>query len=227
MSAREWISRLLLIAMASLSVGVVAACGGEDIREEATLIRLADTGTGNQRITNAVAKFVLEVGFDHTVEVVTMSRSEMQAALASGTIHLNMEIMQQDILSWYNGQIESGNLVNLGTTYEADPPVEKVAHGSLQTIDPDLVKMLRKFNIRLDRLEKTIAWVEENDIQDTQKMAIFYLFNFNFEDGWKAWMPFANAEPIRQELTSLTGLRASDTYKGQVRKVEEDEEAPE
>ena len=101
--------------------------------------------------------------------------------------------------------------------------MEKVAHGSLLTIDPDLVKMLRKFNIRPDRLQKTIDWVEENDIQDTQKMAIFYLFNFNFEDGWKSWMPFPNAEPIRQELTNLTGLRASDTYKGQVRKVEEDE----
>ena len=223
MNVRAWISRLLLIAMVSLSVGLVAACGGEDIREEATLIRLADTGTGNQKITNAVAKFILEVGYDHTVEVVTMSRSDMQAALASGTIHLNMEIMHMEILSWYNDQVTSGNLFNLGTTYEADPPVEKVVHGSLLTIDPDLVKMLRKFNIRPDRLEKTIAWVEENDIQDTQMMAIFYLFNFNFEDGWKAWMPFTSAEPIRQELTAITGLRASDRYRGQVRKVEEDE----
>ena len=99
MSVRAWISRLLLIAMVSLSVGLVAACGGEDIREESTLIRLADTGTGNQKITNAVAKFILEVGYDHTVEIVKMSRSEMQAALADESIRVFANERQGETLA--------------------------------------------------------------------------------------------------------------------------------
>jgi len=45
----------------------------------------------------------------------------MREDISKGELDLNMEIWQQNIIDWYNEQIEQGNIVNLGMTYEVGP----------------------------------------------------------------------------------------------------------
>ena len=84
-------------------------------------IRLSDQQFESHWINNALVKFVVENGYEYPVETIEMTTPIMQATLASGEIHLNMELWQQNLIDWYNEETAAGNIINLGETYEGGP----------------------------------------------------------------------------------------------------------
>jgi len=65
-------------------------------------------------------------------------------------------------------------------------PIDKGFHKSLKQIAPDVREMLTKMMAGLDRINKTAAWSKENEVQDWEEAAIYYLNNW--EDTWKTWV---------------------------------------
>ena len=72
-------------------------------------------------VNNAIAKFIIEEGYGYSVETLESTSLTMQTSMSKGEIDLNMEMWQQNWIDWYNEQIEQGNIVNLGMTFEAGP----------------------------------------------------------------------------------------------------------
>jgi len=65
-------------------------------------------------------------------------------------------------------------------------PLPLVAHRSLRDIAPDVVAMLEKMTLGLDRCNKIAAWAVENEIQDWEKAAVWFLREY--EGHWKTWV---------------------------------------
>ena len=85
------------------------------------LIRLYDGQWESLWVSNAIVEFIVEEGYGYPVETVVQTAPVMQDAIQKGEIDLNMEAWQQNWIDWYNEQTETGNIVNLGMTYEAGP----------------------------------------------------------------------------------------------------------
>ncbi|MCH8864030.1 MAG: hypothetical protein IIB13_01525 [Chloroflexi bacterium] len=71
------------------------------------------------------------------------------------------------------------------TAYET-LPIDKGINPSLREIAPDVVAMLEKMNVGLQPINVTAAWAVENDVQDWELAAIYYLENY--EDRWSTWV---------------------------------------
>ncbi len=78
-------------------------------------------------------------------------------------------------------------------------PIDKLAHSSLQQKAPDVVEMLKKMNIGLDPLTKTLAWAEEFQVEDWGQVAVYYLQTFG--DRWPAWVTPKAQEQIERALS--------------------------
>jgi len=109
-------------ALAALVVTVLlsGACGLLGGGQK-PVIRLHGTEYDSSLINNAIAEYVIEEGYGYPVEIVEITNQMMQEALPKGEIDLKMETWQQNRIDWYNENIENGNIVNLGMTYEAGP----------------------------------------------------------------------------------------------------------
>jgi len=77
-------------------------------------------------------------------------------------------------------------------------PINKMAHVGLMANAPDVAEMLRKMIVGLEPLNETLAWAQENDVQDWEEAAIYYLQNN--EDRWKTWVMPEAYENIKQAL---------------------------
>ncbi len=88
---------------------------------EKPVIKAYDGQWQSIRVNNAIVEFIIEQGYGYPVESVEMTSQEMQAAMETGEINLNMEMWQQSRLDWYTEQLEKGNIINLGMSYEAGP----------------------------------------------------------------------------------------------------------
>jgi len=69
--------------------------------------------------------------------------------------------------------------------YEAVSPVNSVWSG-LRDMAPDVVALFEKMNIGLELTNKSAAWAKENEVQDWNKVGVWYLRNN--EDRWKTWV---------------------------------------
>jgi len=98
----------VLFLIAVLAVG----CGQKPV------IRLYDGQWGSLWVNNAIAEFIIEKGYGYPVEAVVANTIVMQEVIEKGEIDLNLEMWQQNFIVWYNEQIERGNIVNIGITYE-------------------------------------------------------------------------------------------------------------
>lgn len=107
---------LALLATAVLIVSCGPIGGGQK-----PVIRLFSDQNDSMRLNNALAKFIIKRGYGYPVETVEMTTQMAEQAIQKGEIDLNMEAWQQNRLDWYNEQVEKGNIVNLGMTYEAGP----------------------------------------------------------------------------------------------------------
>ena len=77
-------------------------------------------------------------------------------------------------------------------------PIDKVAHVGLLKKAPDVVEMLRKMMVGLEPLNETLAWAEENDVQDWEDAAIHYLQTY--KDRWETWVTPEVYERIEKAL---------------------------
>lgn len=325
-----------LVATALLTGACTLLGGGQK-----PVIKLHDAEFKSIWINNAIAELIIERGYGYPVETVVETTQAMQEAIQKGEIDLRMEGWQQNFIDWYNEQIEEGNIVNLGITYETGPqffiiprwvaeqydiktvfdikdhwelfkdpqdpskgvfyncligwqcaeinhvkleaygltryynivspgspaaleaalarpqmnrqpvfgyywaptalmgaydwyileeppytdqcwekvtaaredkslrpidqacayegsPIDKIAYAGLVKKAPDVVEMLRKMVVGLEPLNETLAWASENDVQDWEEAAIYYLQNY--EDRWKTWVTTEAYERIKEAL---------------------------
>ena len=328
---------LAALLATTLLTGACGLLGGG----EKPVIRLHGGEYNSNLINNAIAEYIIEEGYGYPVEIVEMTNTMMEEALPKGEIDLRMEGWQQNRIDWYNENIENGNIVNLGMTYEAGPqffiipkwvaeqynietvfdmkdhwelfkdpqdptrgafyngisgwgatdinivkleaygltryynsvlpgssdameaamaraqmnrqpvfgyywaptalmgaydwyileeppytaecweqitaarddeslhpideacayeeiPIDKIAHSGLLKKAPDVVEMLRKMMVGLEPLNETLAWAEENDVQDWEDAAIHYLQNY--KDRWETWVTPEVYERIEKAL---------------------------
>ena len=82
-------------------------------------------------------------------------------------------------------------------------PIDKLAHKGLLGRAPDVVEMLRKMNVGLDPLNDTLAWTEENSVQDWKQAAIYYLQTY--EARWRSWVTPDAYEKIKDDLEDVSG----------------------
>jgi len=69
--------------------------------------------------------------------------------------------------------------------YEAVSPVNAVWSG-LRDKAPDVVALFEKMNIGLEQTNKSAAWAKENEVEDWEKVGVWYLRTY--EDRWKTWV---------------------------------------
>ena len=331
----------LLIAALLLATACAPIGGGQR-----PVIKLYDGQWDSLSLNNAIAEFIMEKGYGYPVETVVLSSQVMQERLPTGEIDLDMEMWQHSRIDWYNEQIERGNIVNLGMTYESGPqffiipkwlaerynittvfdmadhwelfrdpedpskgvfyncivgwrcdeinevkleaygltryynlvspqsedaleaalarpaqrrqpvfgyywaptwligaydwyvleeplyteqcwervtaaveddnlrpldqacayatlPIDKVAHRGLLEKAPDVVEMLRRMLVGLEPLNETLAWAQENDVQDWEEAAIYYLQNY--EERWETWVTPEAYERSKEALEEASG----------------------
>ncbi|MEE9199444.1 MAG: glycine betaine ABC transporter substrate-binding protein [Dehalococcoidia bacterium] len=329
---------LALFLLALLTTG----CGGSK-----PVIRFhVWEGTGSHWLNNAIAGFIIEKGYGYPVEVVVETTPVLLEALPKGEVDLNLEGWQQNIPDWYNEQIEKGNIVNLGMTFEGGPqffmiprwvaeeyniktvfdmdnhwelfqdpqdpskgvfynctigtqcaeinrvkleaygltryynlvspgsedareaalarpqerhqpvfgyywaptalmgafdwhileeppytdecwekvtaasndkslrpidqacayenrPIDKLAHKGLLKKAPDVVEMLRNMMVGQEPISRTLAWANENGVEDWEKMAIYYMQTY--QDRWETWVAPEPYEKIKKALEEASG----------------------
>jgi len=100
-----------------MMVTLVAGCA----EEEKPTIKFGDSQFRSLWINNAIAKFIIEEGYGYPAETIEMTTPIAQVSLQEGDIHVWMELWQQNLLEWYNEQIDLGNIENGGMIYEAGP----------------------------------------------------------------------------------------------------------
>ncbi|MDD3627603.1 MAG: glycine betaine ABC transporter substrate-binding protein [bacterium] len=83
--------------------------------------------------------------------------------------------------------------------------IEKIATKNFQKKAPDLCDMLKKMNLGIDNLNKTLGWVQKNHIKNWDTAAVYYLNNF--EDVWKEWVSPAAYKKIKAELKKENSVK--------------------
>jgi len=80
-------------------------------------------------------------------------------------------------------------------------PIDKGINPSLRDIAPDVVTMLGKMMVGLQPINVTAAWATENEVQDWEEAAIYYLNTY--EDMWKTWVTDDAYQKIKDALAGL------------------------
>ena len=93
------------------------AAPAESAQEKET-IRIADVQWQTIWINNAIAKFIIENGYGYPAETIETTTAIAQQALVEGELDIHMELWRYNILDWYNEVTESGELIDLGETFE-------------------------------------------------------------------------------------------------------------
>ena len=91
---------------------------------EKEVIKFHDGQWGSLWAHNAIAMYIVEVGYGYPVEEVQGTTGTMQVTLPEGDVHVNMELWRGNVLEWYRGEIEKGTLIDLAGT------VDTVENGS-------------------------------------------------------------------------------------------------
>lgn len=80
-------------------------------------------------------------------------------------------------------------------------PVNIGINPGLRDIAPDVVAMLEKMMVGLEAINRTAAWAKENEVQDYEKAAVWYLGEY--EDDWKTWVTDDAYNKIKDALAAL------------------------
>ena len=87
--------------------------------------------------------------------------------------------------------------IDQACAYETTP-IDKIAHKGLLEKAPDVVEMLKKMMVGLEPLNDTLAWASENDVQDWERAAVYYLQTY--QDRWRTWVTQDAYEKIEEAL---------------------------
>lgn len=113
--------RLSLLLAALVAMALLAGACGLLRGCQKPVIKLYGGQYESLWINNGIAELIIEKGYGYPVEIVEMTSQMLEQSLQKGEIDLDMEAWIQTKIDWYNKQVEKGNIVNLGMTYEAGP----------------------------------------------------------------------------------------------------------
>jgi len=77
-------------------------------------------------------------------------------------------------------------------------PVDKGINIELRNTAPDIVAMLEKMMVGLERLNATAAWATTNEVQDYKEAAVYFLQTY--EATWQTWVTTDAYNKIKQAL---------------------------
>jgi glycine betaine/proline transport system substrate-binding protein len=92
---------------------------------------------------------------------------------------------------------ESLRPIDEACAYES-VPLAIMANKDLRGKAPDVVAMLEKMVVGLDRCNKALAWAEENEIQDWEKVAVWFLREY--DSTWKTWVTSDAYKKVKEAL---------------------------
>ncbi|MCG8614914.1 MAG: hypothetical protein MI802_01750 [Desulfobacterales bacterium] len=107
--------RIFVIALLLLSV--VLGFHFAYISTRDVSIRLHDDQIDIQRLSNAIARFILEEGYGYRVIMVESTIKEVHERLTAGDIDVTLEMWKDNNLAWYDLVSEKGEVVDLGPIY--------------------------------------------------------------------------------------------------------------
>lgn len=81
-------------------------------------ISFYDGGWENIQINNHIAMYILEHGYGMNVESVKLDIPQMQKAMETGDIDINMEMFTSLMPQWVEAQTSKKTIIDLGPTYE-------------------------------------------------------------------------------------------------------------
>jgi len=81
-------------------------------------------------------------------------------------------------------------------------PIDKLAHSGLENKARDVVEMLWKMEVGLEPLKRTLAWTEENGVEDWNEAAVYYLKTY--ENRWRTWVTPEAYKKIEEALKQPT-----------------------
>lgn len=70
-------------------------------------------------VDNAVAQYIATNGYCYPTKTYTVTSAIANQSLANGQIDVNMELWQVNFLDWYNQVTKSGQVLDLGPTYDS------------------------------------------------------------------------------------------------------------
>ncbi len=79
-------------------------------------------------------------------------------------------------------------------------PIDKGYHKTFGDKAPDLKTMMDKMMVGLEALNRTAAWAKENEVQDWEEAAIWYLEEY--ESAWKTWVTTGAYNKIKDALAA-------------------------
>ena len=106
----------MLLVVLVIAVTLIPGCGGEK-----PTLTLFDGSWGSLYLHNAIAKIIIEEGYEYPVEIITVSSDVMNISLPEGDLLINMECWPQNNWDWYNDNVDDGTLIVLGTALEGGP----------------------------------------------------------------------------------------------------------
>ena len=141
----------LLSAIVILLSLVLGACqpaasndAGANAQKEA--VRFGDTQFQTLWVNNEIAMFIIENGYDYPVESIEMTTPVFQQSIANGEIDVMMELWRANLMDWYTEVTTSGEVIDLGNTYEKSTQgfyvprfvIEGDAERGIEPMAPDL-----------------------------------------------------------------------------------------
>ncbi|MDD5037759.1 MAG: glycine betaine ABC transporter substrate-binding protein [Dehalococcoidales bacterium] len=79
-----------------------------------------------------------------------------------------------------------------------DQAIPIIVHKGLRAKAPDVVAMLEKLNVGIERCNKTLAWAEENEVRDWEKAAVWFLREY--DSHWQTWVTPEAYNKIKEAL---------------------------
>jgi glycine betaine/proline transport system substrate-binding protein len=79
-------------------------------------------------------------------------------------------------------------------------PINIGVNSGLRDTAPDIVEMLENMTVGLEALNKTAAWAKENEVQDWEDAAIWYLNEY--ESVWKTWVTDDVYDKVKDALAA-------------------------
>ena len=110
-SARQIIIAVLFLFLAVMTFHLTT------LRKETVSIRLHDDQIDIQKLTNAIATFIIEKGYGYKVQMVESTIKEVHERLTAGDIDITLEMWKDNNLAWYHMAETKGNVVDLGPIY--------------------------------------------------------------------------------------------------------------
>ncbi len=80
-------------------------------------------------------------------------------------------------------------------------PLIKVVRSDFVKKAPEVVEMLKKMSFSLSDLNNIVAWMQQNNVEDSDSIARYYLANY--EDIWKTWVTPEAYKKIRRSLGNV------------------------